>query len=44
MTPREAYLGAQEVVPAAAGGRADRGGVAGHVSAGNPERAARASA
>ena len=40
MTPREAFLGPQEVVPIARGGRAGRGGVARRLPAGDPERAA----
>ena len=41
MTPREAFLGPQEVVPVGRGGRAHRGRVAGLVPARHPQRAAR---
>ena len=41
MTPREAFLGAQEVVALRAGRRADRRRVARHLPAGDPERAPR---
>ena len=39
MTPREAYLGATGGATGSAGGRADRGGVAGDVPAGDSKRA-----
>ena len=41
MTPREAFLGAQEIVPAPAGRRPHRRRVARDLPAGDPQRAAR---